>query len=103
MKWIIGIFIVLDAAYQLFGLTHNVHWNLYYDLIHYGFIISVCLYFIHDKAIPYFLIYFLSITGALIYQYFYGETTSILGPLYIWPILILSLLITILIQRKWAK
>lgn len=102
MKWIVGIFIIFDVIFQLFGNNLIDGWNLYYDLIHYGFIISVCLYFIHDKVMPYFLIYFTAATSVLAYQYIANQTTEIIGPIYIWAFTIIMLLLTILIQKKWT-
>jgi hypothetical protein len=53
MKWIISIFIVLDCAYQLFGSATSVNWCIFYDLIHYGVLLSICVYYAykHSKSL----------------------------------------------------
>jgi len=50
MRWIIAIFIVLDVVYQLFAITTNVAWWVYYDVIHYGTLFSVALFYALKKG-----------------------------------------------------
>ena len=61
MRWIIGIFIILDVIYQLLGVSNSVSWWLYYDLIHYALPLGICLHLYFkrgDKLIGVFSLYF---------------------------------------------
>ena len=50
MRWIIGIFIISDIIYQLFGNSTSVRWWMYYDITHFGFILAICLHYLYKRG-----------------------------------------------------
>ena len=103
MRWNIGIFIILDIIYQLFGVMYDPAWNLFYDVIHYGFILSVCLYYFYSKLISYFSVYFVAVLLILVYQYLCNISHIINSPIYEWGILVIIILLIFSIRQKWVK
>lgn len=103
MRWLIGIFIVLDIIYQLFGDCNDFRWSIYYNMTHYVFISAVCLYYIHDKMINYFSIYFLAVTFTIAYQGINSIPLTSENSLYIWGYIILTLLLIFSIRKIWKR
>jgi hypothetical protein len=71
MKWIIAIFIVLDVVYQIFGISTDVLWWKYYDIIHYGGIFVIGLiYAVERRSLLIGLLsaYFGFVLGNIIFQ-----------------------------------
>lgn len=103
MKYIIGILIVLDVAFQLLAEPNDIMWGFVHNMTHYGFMLAVCLYFIYDKLIFFFTVYFLSIIITLIYQFAFNISTYTIDPVYSWAGLILILLSTFSIHKLCLK
>ncbi len=71
MRWIISIFILLDVIYQLFGDATSINWCIYYDVIHFGVLLSICLFYLYKKGdllLGVFATYFGLIIFNILYQ-----------------------------------
>jgi hypothetical protein len=71
MKWIIGIFIILDVVYQLFGVSTDVFWWKYYDILHYGGIFMLSIYYAFERGsilIGILSAYFGFVLGTILFQ-----------------------------------
>lgn len=110
MKYIIGIFITLDCIYQLFGVSSDVNWSIYYELVHYTTLAAVCIWYAYqnwNKLVGVFSLYFMAIIIVTISHI--GSTQSEYltmnnySPVY-WVVLFTIFIISIfLIQKKWGK
>jgi hypothetical protein len=109
MKWIIGIFIIFDITYQLWGVSTDVRWWMYYDFVHYGGIFVIGLYYALERRsllLACFSAYFGFVLGNIIFQIGltkteYLKNIKLDAPEFCYfTILILSIFI---ISKLWGK
>ena len=109
MEKILGVFIVLDIVSQLFIDMGTAFGWIYYDLIHYGVLLSISLFYAImrlDKLIGYFSIYFAYCFGNILYHIplsreDYIENISLDYTSF--GYLCLIILVTFIIKKKWLK
>jgi hypothetical protein len=109
MRWVIGIFILLDVAYQLFIAANTVLGWIYYDIMHYGTLLVITVIYAvikKDKLMGLFSIYLgFCLTNVLLQvklpKQEYIETSSLdytsFGHLAI------IILLTFIIYKKWGN
>jgi len=106
VRWIFGIFIILDCIYQLFAQSKSVVWAAYYDIMHYSTLLSFAVYFLinsFNKIYYVFTSYFVVVLGLFLYDYFFNYSElkgNNVNPVYFSSVLIL-LILTIFIT--WMK
>ena len=110
MRWIVGIIILLECLYQLFGVSISVNWSIFYELVRYlglGCIALLYAYENWDRLMFYFSMFFLFMTG-VVFSHLgmtrceYLESNRVSSVYYIGLITIFVLLLFIT-NKKWKN
>lgn len=105
MRWIIGIYIVIDVIFNNQGSELNRDWYMISEMTHFLFVLAIAVYFFKDKIIAFlYTPYLLIVLATIIYNYLIGvKLQHSFEPDVFWSILSLSLFMIYLIREAWER